>query len=165
VVVNHPRTGERCYIDVQIPPGAPRVHYTSHSIEYDYGAKGLTIKFPRHGCPTLVHRNHVPIKRAAGKATKAVALGTADVFVRSGIAQHVGEVAQGATAFVCNTACYAESFGEQLLSPVIGIAKSTPLGSMVKRDPVKEADYARKLAVRKKEHCEDPQNETIPTLR
>ena len=33
VVVNHPKTGERCYIEMQMLPGAPRVTYTSHSIE------------------------------------------------------------------------------------------------------------------------------------
>ena len=41
VVVNHPKTGERTYIDVQMPPGAPRVTYTDHSIEYDYGETGV----------------------------------------------------------------------------------------------------------------------------
>ena len=45
VVVNHPKTGERCYIDVQMIPGAPRVTYTGHSIEYDYGQQGICIHF------------------------------------------------------------------------------------------------------------------------
>ena len=49
VVVNHPKTGARCYIDVQMMPGAPRVTYTGHAIEYDYGEHGITIHFGLFG--------------------------------------------------------------------------------------------------------------------
>src|SRR5262245_8373619 len=45
VVANHPKCGERLYIPVQMLPGAPRVHYTSRSIEYDFGKEGITIHF------------------------------------------------------------------------------------------------------------------------
>lgn len=57
VVVNHPKTGERCYIPVQMLPGAPRVTYTSSCIEYDYGENGITVHFGLFGHPTIKYRS------------------------------------------------------------------------------------------------------------
>ncbi len=57
VVVNHPKTGERCYIPVQMLPGAPRVTYSGHSIEYDYGENGITVHFGLFGQPTIKYRS------------------------------------------------------------------------------------------------------------
>lgn len=57
VVVNHPKTGERCYIDVQMPPGAPRVTYTHHSIEYDFGDTGVSVVFGLFGHPSVKYRS------------------------------------------------------------------------------------------------------------
>ena len=37
LVVNHPSTGQRCYIPAQMLPGAPVIRYSARSIEYDYG--------------------------------------------------------------------------------------------------------------------------------
>ena len=58
VVVDHPRTGERLYLQATLPPGAPRVYYDAGSIEYDYGAQGVKILFGtgRHGPPKIVYR-------------------------------------------------------------------------------------------------------------
>ena len=45
LVVNHPRTGERCYIPAQMMPGAPRVTYTKNGIDYDYGEHAITLSW------------------------------------------------------------------------------------------------------------------------
>jgi hypothetical protein len=66
VVVNHPKTGERCYIDVQMPPGAPRVTYTDHSIEYDFGKTGVSVVFGLFGHPSVKYRNGTPLHRQVG---------------------------------------------------------------------------------------------------
>jgi hypothetical protein len=57
IVVNHPKTGERCYIEAQMLPGAPRVTYTSSCIEYDYGENGITVHFGLFGHPTIKYRS------------------------------------------------------------------------------------------------------------
>ncbi len=57
IVVNHPKTGERCYIEAQMLPGAPRVTYTSSCIEYDYGENGITVHFGLFGQPTIKYRS------------------------------------------------------------------------------------------------------------
>ncbi len=45
VVANHPKTGERMYIDVVLPPGAPRIAYNKHGITYVYPDKRVAVTF------------------------------------------------------------------------------------------------------------------------
>ncbi|HMP78073.1 MAG TPA: hypothetical protein PKD54_01350 [Pirellulaceae bacterium] len=68
VVANHPITGERCYIELQMLPGAPRVLYSGRSIEYDYGSHSTIVRFPKRGCPTVVYRNGATFSRAVADA-------------------------------------------------------------------------------------------------
>jgi hypothetical protein len=58
IVADHPRTGQRLYLEASLPPGAPRVYYDSGSIEYDYGPQGVKIVFGtgKHGPPKIVYR-------------------------------------------------------------------------------------------------------------
>lgn len=52
VVANHPKTNERMYVDVMLPPGAPEIAYTRKSIQYIYPDKRVVIEFsyllPKH---------------------------------------------------------------------------------------------------------------------
>jgi hypothetical protein len=57
LVMNHPKTGERCYVSAQMLPGAPKVTYRSRSIEYNYGESGITVVFGLFGPPTLKYRS------------------------------------------------------------------------------------------------------------
>lgn len=45
VVANHPKTGQRMYIDVQLPAGAPRIAYNKHRITYVYTDQRVEVKF------------------------------------------------------------------------------------------------------------------------
>ena len=45
VVANHPRTGERMYIDVVLPAGAPRISYDKRGITYVYPKQRVTVNF------------------------------------------------------------------------------------------------------------------------
>jgi len=64
VVVHHPRTGQQCYIPLQMLPGAPRVHYTGHKIEYDYGSNGICLSFGLWGNPKVTYR--VLVRKSSG---------------------------------------------------------------------------------------------------
>ncbi|MCD0458820.1 hypothetical protein [Roseiconus lacunae] len=57
VVANHPKTGERVYVSVQMLPGAPLVRYTHRLIEYDYGDRGLSVIFTKDGGTCTKVRN------------------------------------------------------------------------------------------------------------
>ena len=45
VVASHPKTGERMYIDVVLPAGAPRIAYTKNTITYIYKERRVEVKF------------------------------------------------------------------------------------------------------------------------
>lgn len=55
VAVNHPKTLERVYVPVTMPPGAPRVTYAGRAIIYDYGPQSVTLKFGPLGRPTVTY--------------------------------------------------------------------------------------------------------------
>jgi len=56
VVANHPRTGKRLYIDVNLPPGAPLVSYTKRRITYTFPERRVIIAFSHcHNDKVTVH--------------------------------------------------------------------------------------------------------------
>lgn len=71
VVTNHPRTGERLYIDVDLPSGIPVIAYNKHSITYAFPNKRVIIEFPTrlfkpYACPPVVrtelHKGAGPVR-------------------------------------------------------------------------------------------------------
>jgi len=47
VVASHPKTGERMYIDVMLPAGAPRISYCKSSITYIFPERRVVVHFSR----------------------------------------------------------------------------------------------------------------------
>jgi hypothetical protein len=64
VVVTHPYTNQRCYIPVQMPPGAPYVSYRAHDIEYNFGQQAIVVSFSACGGTAVTvkhgHRRYIP---------------------------------------------------------------------------------------------------------
>lgn len=56
IVVKHPKTGEQCHLEINMLPGAPKIVYTDHAIDYDYGKQHITLRFPCCGSPKVVYR-------------------------------------------------------------------------------------------------------------
>jgi hypothetical protein len=71
IVVTHPKTGERCYVQTQMLPGAPRVTYTARSIEYDYGSHGMTLHFGLFGQPKVHYRSRKKLTERVGTLVHA----------------------------------------------------------------------------------------------
>lgn len=46
IVANHPKTGDKLYIDAVLPAGAPEIAYNAHSITYVYPDRRVVIEFP-----------------------------------------------------------------------------------------------------------------------
>ena len=67
VVAQNPVTGKQCYLELQMLPGSPVVHYTSKKIEYDFGDRAVIVTFPKKGDPTVGYRNGRPISETAAK--------------------------------------------------------------------------------------------------
>ncbi|MCI0703129.1 MAG: DUF1466 family protein [Planctomycetia bacterium] len=53
VSVNHPKTLERVYVPITMPPGAPRVIYTDDTIRYDFGPQSVSLIFGPCGNPRV----------------------------------------------------------------------------------------------------------------
>lgn len=72
VSVNHPKTLEREYVTVTMPPGAPRVFYSGHAIIYDYGPQSVTLSFGLCGQPKVSYAQGVyAVEKAKGAVAKA----------------------------------------------------------------------------------------------
>lgn len=67
LVVNHPKTGERLYVEAQMMPGAPRVTYTRHGIEYDYGEHAVSLRFGLLGKPKVMYRSGTSWSERVGR--------------------------------------------------------------------------------------------------
>jgi hypothetical protein len=146
VVANHPKTGERCYIPVQMMPGAPRVTYTKNSIEYDYGEHGTTIHFGLFGKPTVKYRNGQPLVRKVGHVVHAEQW--------KEHAQHLHGSAQTAASrcktLTCGAVVEIGQAGNQLLLPVKNVLRVLPGGAVLMG-----TDWEERFATRAAEHRRD----------
>ncbi|MEZ6135384.1 MAG: hypothetical protein R3C53_10790 [Pirellulaceae bacterium] len=77
VIAQNPRDGQQVYLQVQMLPGSPIVHYTDRSIEYDFGNRAVIVSFPRVGEPTVSYRNGRPWAERAGSLFGLEKLNTA----------------------------------------------------------------------------------------
>jgi hypothetical protein len=164
VVVNHPKTGERCYIDVQMLPGAPKVTYTPHKIEYDFGAHGICIDFGLFGFPKVVYRNGVPVSRRVGNVVQCVYTGTSELVTRTGLPEGIHDVAQGTKVVVNHAADAVHNVGTAVIKPVKQIVSMTPIGSIFSTDPAKEAERERDIGVQRAATEATKAQATIPAL-
>jgi hypothetical protein len=165
VVVNDPRDGQRCYIPVQMLPGAPRVHYSGRKIEYDYGRSGISISFGLWGKPKVVYRNHVPTTRRAKTMIVGAGKGAGQLVERSGLPNLAKMGAEGTENVVVNTRNAVEDLGQGLLAPVIGLVGSTPLGSIFRGNPEDQAQRRRDAEVRRAARENAKAAFSLPTLR
>lgn len=61
VVANHPRSGDKLYIDAVLPQGAPIVAYNAHSITYIYPDRRVIIDF------SIVGKHRAKVKYVSGR--------------------------------------------------------------------------------------------------
>lgn len=61
IVANHPKTGCRMYVDVMLPPGAPKIVHNKHGITYQYPHQRVIITFSK------LHRDQAVVEYAAGQ--------------------------------------------------------------------------------------------------
>jgi hypothetical protein len=127
VVANHPKTGQRCYVPVQMMPGAPRVTYTKSCIDYDYGEHGIAVTFGLIGKPKVKYRNGLPVHRKIGKALHA------DHWKQHGEVVHerAHAIASYSKTMACGAAADACDTTEQILLPVRNLVGVLPLGPVL----------------------------------
>lgn len=143
VVANHPRTGERCYVPVQMPPGAPRVTYTAHAISYDFGPNVIAVDFKRNGTSLVrVQRSSFhPLTPKPHAPHAGIVAGSANVLVTA------GENVVGA--------------GKTITRPVTRAFYALPLTRTPEERALRREDAASTAATEANERL----NATIPTVR
>lgn len=97
VVANHPKTGERMYVDVMLPQGAPKIAYDANSITYVYPDKRVSIKFqhfPFDPCVAVVrHHGGKGVARNVEEFHEKVSQHTHEHFAQSKLAQSAKDAA------------------------------------------------------------------------
>lgn len=166
VVLNHPKTGERLYVPVQMLPGAPRVTYTSNAIEYDYGTQAITISFCwlshkpkvdyRQGMPAYKKIEHVVVR--TGEATR-------ELVNRTGLPEVKDTLVNGTKNVVVTTADRVNTVGKQLLAPPTAMLRMTPLGNLFTSSEEDQAIQARNEAVQRASAAALRAQASIPTNR
>lgn len=88
LVLNHPKTGEQLMVRAQLLPGAPRISYKRHSIEYDYGRSKIVLEFGffKKGQPKVVIKGcgDADVNLVGETSSKSGALGLASFFSPAG---------------------------------------------------------------------------------
>ena len=166
VTVNHPKTGERLYIPVQMTPGAPRVIYTSHSIEYDYGKHGISIRFCLlAGRPKVEYRNCMTVGRRIEKSCAKVNVACKEFSDRAGITEAKQTVGSAAKNIGKDTADVIGTVGREVMRPVAQIGQLIPGIKLLGTTEEDRAMRLRDSQVRAAEKAAASQNLTIPTGR
>ncbi|MEX1231397.1 MAG: hypothetical protein WEB58_14215 [Planctomycetaceae bacterium] len=172
IVVTHPYTHERMYVEANLLPGAPRVCYTASTIEYDYGNRGMTLSFKRRGIVTVSYRNYTPAGRIVGKGVAGVGSAGVSVLERAGVieaAHTVKETTVGAAGLALDGIREGRKI---IMAPLVNVAENLPVvnpAMSLVRDKsgaaTRNAMQKRDSAVNRAQRDFGSLDETIPTVR
>lgn len=170
VVVEHPKTGIRMYVDVQMLPGSPRVVYRSHYIDYHFGKQKIRIQF----CNLLdpLHYHQPIVKYCHGNTRIQKALSSSpppnhvkDWMVRTGIPESLTSAGKSGKALLNRSADGIKRTTEVITTPIKVVSQATMLGSLLTPDPEGDATASRDAAVRRASTELSNRDLSIPTLR
>ncbi len=166
VVVRHPRCGELLYVPVQMPPGAPRVYYSSNSIEYDFGKHGVTLRFcTLHGQPKVEYRNCMTLTRRIEIQQAKVNAACKEFADRSGITE-ANQATSAACKNVCkDTADVLGAIGRGVMRPVAQIGQLIPGAQMLQTTDEDRAIRLRDQQVKAAEKAAASKGLSIPQNR
>ena len=165
VVVNHPRTGERLYIPVNMLPGAPRVHYTHHAIEYDFGHQGVNIRFCCLGGPKVAYRHGETFARKYERAAEHVKETSKDIAARTGITEACLKVKETTKNVATTSLDTIGNVSRTLMIPVQRAGSLIPGSQMVTSAPEDRATNLRDAKVRAAEFKNQFKDASIPSNR
>ncbi|WP_166822072.1 hypothetical protein [Thalassoroseus pseudoceratinae] len=165
LVVNHPRTNEQYYVDVQLLPGAPKVYYFHDCIAYDYGHQVTIIKFGLCGEPHVVVMSGQKWRSRLNNAATHVAKSSKEWVKRTGVPNVVEHVGRGMHDACMTTADRVHDIGERIVGPVGAALERLPLTSFFKGTPESQAEHLRAIEALTPNPANFGVGETIPTIR
>jgi len=169
VVVNHPLTEERLYLEVQMLPGAPRITYRKDFIDYDFGTERIRLRFLHplhpHYDPTVQYMHGRRFKDTTGAARKGNQTSAEAWLDRTGIPHAVHAVAAGTVNIVDSSAHGIKAVGSAVTTPFVKVVCATPLGGVLAPTPEERALKHRDAALQRAQYQNRGADATIPTLR
>lgn len=149
LTVQNPATGEQAYVEVLLPPGAPRIHYRRDRIVYEYRTEFITVKFGHPGPlgmgklakPTVAITHHSPAAKDAMKHLEQKHISTGEWLERTGIPHAASTVAKTGQQVVSSSADTIHTVGNRVTAPVIAAWKATPLSSLTATDQIKQPKF------------------------
>ncbi|MCI0380259.1 MAG: hypothetical protein L0215_21955 [Gemmataceae bacterium] len=164
VVANHPKTGERQYISVQMLPGAPRIKYTHRCIEYDFGNNGIIIEFCWLTCKHKVsYRNCPTVASKVGKIAAKVKETAKDVAARTGIAEATVQFKETAKDVTETALDQVGTVGRTLMIPLQRLSELIPGSQVLTSSPEDRATNLRDAKLRAADFQKQFKNLSIPT--
>jgi hypothetical protein len=165
LVFNHPDDGERIYLEVQMPPGAPRVIYTRHSIEYNYGVQSLIVDFGLHGRPKVTFRQGVSPRLAAKVAREQTRQTVSRFIARTGAPEARRKAGETLRNVAGSTADRIHDVAKAAVAPVIQVAKMIPGVQMLTSPPEQSIENERDALVKRGTAELTSLEGSIPTVR
>lgn len=135
VVANHPKSGERLYIPVQMLPGAPKVRYTDKSIAYDYGNQTITVEFCCISGKAKVSYQHAWVDQKWHRHWQAAREKSHNLWEQTGIPAAKEKCAKTCKNAVKSTVATARTFGSMAVTPLHQIADMLPGASLLQNTP------------------------------
>jgi hypothetical protein len=165
VVVNHPADGERIYLEIQMPPGAPRVIYTRHSIEYNYGIQSVILSFGAHGRPKVTFRQGASALTRARVAGERARQATSRFIERTGVPEARRKVHEKVQTVGGATADRLHDIGKAAVTPVIQVVKLIPGIQLLTSSPEQTVEHERNSLVKGATTDLTSFEASIPTVR
>jgi hypothetical protein len=165
VVFNHPDNGERIYLEIQMPPGAPRVIYTRHAIEYNYGVQSLILTFGHHGRPKVTFRQGVSAGLAAKVAREQTRQTVSRFIARTGAPEARRKAGQTLRNVAGSTADRIHDVAKAAVAPIIQIAKMIPGVQMLTSPPEQSIENERDALIQRGTAELTSLQGSIPTVR
>lgn len=153
IVANHPKTGERMYIDAVLPAGAPRIAYDGNSITYVYTDKRVCIKFqhfPFNPCVAVVkHHGGQGIGRSVHDFHQKVTAHTQQHYTQSPLVQSCKDTTSSAGKLVHGAFIATGGATARVLDGLRANADRLPGAVPLKSATDQAAERAKSAEVRK----------------
>ena len=139
-------------------PGSPVVHYSPHSIEYDFGNRAVIVCFPKLGEPTVSYRNGRPLSERAGKLLGVDRAKAAWQRTKEHVANARAKVSTAAKA----TGMVAGNLLRPVTLPAQNLARLMP-GNAALTDPNLEATVTQQAAMNARQRSIDSARQEVRT--
>ena len=167
IVANHPKSGDKLYIDAVLPAGAPIVAYSAHSITYVYPDRRVCIEFH------LLHRDRAVVKYISGRGVvreaheqlEEVAESIEEHKKKSRLMSELGELkteaadmAKGSVGVITGAGAVAVERVRAVTRILPGVAALRSLGKQAEERAAKEETRQLGLLKAKQESLDIPTN-------